>query len=305
MSSLWIQTTKKPMFEALKENIKTDVLIIGGGLAGILCAYMLQKSGIDYVLLEAKEICSGVTQNTTAKITVQHGLIYDNLIKKYGVNYAKGYLEANKIALDEYKKLCKEFDCNFEEKDAIVYSLNDKNKIVNELNAYRTLGVSAELTSKTELPINIVDAVKIKGQGQINPIEFLYKISKDINIKENTKIIELQPNIARTNNNTINFKKAIITTHFPILNKHGAYFLKMYQHRSYVIALENAQNLSAMYIDGDKKGLSFRTYKNLLLLGGGSHRTGKKGGSYTELFEFVEKYYPNAKIKYKRKHKNN
>ena len=68
-------------------------------MAGVLCAYMLQQAGIPYVLAEAQSICSGITKNTTAKITVQHSLIYDKLIRKFGVEKARQYLEANESAL--------------------------------------------------------------------------------------------------------------------------------------------------------------------------------------------------------------
>ena len=90
--------------------------------------------------------------------------------------------------------------------------------------------------------------------------------------------------------------KIIVATHFPILNKHGSYFLKLYQHRSYVLALEGAQKVDGMYVDEDKKGLSFRNYGDRLLLGGGSHRTGKKGGNWHELEKFARKHYPSARV---------
>ena len=96
-NSVWIETSQKPQFDNLSGNIKTDVLIVGGGLTGILCAYMLDKAGVDYTLIEAKEICSGITKNTTAKVTVQHGLIYDKIIKKYGTQAAHKYYIANLI----------------------------------------------------------------------------------------------------------------------------------------------------------------------------------------------------------------
>ena len=51
-----------------------------------------------------------------------------------------------------------------------------------------------------------------------------------------------------------------------------------------------------MYLDEDEKGLSFRNYNGLLLLGGGSHRTGKKGGGWAELERFVCRDYPDARI---------
>lgn len=71
----------------------------------------------------------------------------------------------------------------------------------------------------------------------------------------------------------------IVATHFPFLNKHGSYFLKLYQHRSYVLALDHAQNVQGMYVDACKTGLSFRNYGEYLLLGGGGHRTGKRAAA--------------------------
>ena len=79
-NSIWSNDTKISEKEALSKDIKTDVLIIGGGLCGILCAYFLHKKGIDYVLVEGDTIASGITKNTTAKITSQHGLVYTDLI---------------------------------------------------------------------------------------------------------------------------------------------------------------------------------------------------------------------------------
>ena len=88
MASIWIENSPNLHFMPLNKDISTDVLIIGG-MAGLLCAYMLKNAGVDCVLLEAKELCGGVTKNTTAKITLQHGLIYDKLIKRFGVDTAR------------------------------------------------------------------------------------------------------------------------------------------------------------------------------------------------------------------------
>lgn len=299
MNSLWLDISQKPQFESLSGDINTDVLIVGGGLTGILCAYMLDKAGVDYTLIEAKEICGGITKNTTAKVTVQHGLIYDKIIKKYGIEAAQKYYKANNNALTRYRELCKEFNCNFETKDAYVYSLNEKQKLEKEIKAYNTIGASVDFTKKISLPFDIAGAVKLKNQGQINPLELLYKIAQKLNIKENTKLQNLLPHCAETDKGIIHFKKAIIATHFPILNKHGSYFLKMYQHRSYVIAYENAQSVDGLYIDDDIKGLSFRNYGDLLLIGGGSHRTGKKGGAWDEISDFAKRYYPKSQEKFR------
>ncbi len=299
MNSIWIDTTKKPHFDSLNGDIKTTVLIIGAGLTGLLCAYMLENAGIDYTIIEADEICSGITKNTTAKITIQHGPIYNKIIKKYGIQAAKDYYTVNNNALTKYRELCNKLECNFETNDSYLYTTTDILKIKDEFDAYKKIGISADFTTETPLPLNILGSVRIKNQGQFNPLEFLYKLSKNLNIKEHTKLINLTHNCAETNCGKIHFKKAIITTHFPIINKHGSYYLKMYQHRSYVIALKNAHNVDGMYVDENLKGLSFRNCGEYLLLGGGSHRTGKKGGNWQELENFAKNHYPNAKIDYK------
>ena len=79
MDSLWSQTAQKRRFDALSGDCETDVLIIGGGLAGLLCAHALHRAGVRYLLVEAREIGCGITKNTPAKITLQHGLIYGKL----------------------------------------------------------------------------------------------------------------------------------------------------------------------------------------------------------------------------------
>lgn len=72
MKSVW-QETALPQFPQLDGDAKTDVLIIGGGMAGILTAYFLHQNGIKYMLVEKDRICGENTRNTTAKITVQRG----------------------------------------------------------------------------------------------------------------------------------------------------------------------------------------------------------------------------------------
>ncbi len=296
MKSVWENNISRLNFESLEGSKRTDVLIIGGGIAGILCAYKLKNAGVDCMLAEASEICGGITKNTTAKITLQHGAVFEKLIKRFGEDKARLYVDAQISACAEYERLCRNIDCDYEIKDSYVYSLDDIKKIEGEASALNKLGVKAELLETTHLPFQIACAVRVKNQAQFHPLKFLYEISKSLPIFEHTKVLELKPNKAVTNRGEIHYKKLIVATHFPIINKHGLYFLKLYQHRSYVIALKNAQNVNGMYVDESEKGFSFRNYGELLLLGGGAHRTGKQGGGRRELEAFAKKYYPNAEI---------
>ena len=294
MDSIWPQTAQLPVFNSLRSDLKTDVLVIGGGMAGLLCAYKLTRAGVDCALVEADRIGGGITKNTTAKITSQHGLIYGKLIREFGADWARLYLEVNQRALEEYRALCRTMDCDFEEKDAFVYSLDSREKLDRELNALERLGFGAEFQADIPLPFPTAGAVKFKDQAQFHPLKFIAAIAGELRIFERTKVLELGPGKAVTTGGTISADKLIIATHFPVLNKHGGYFLKLYQHRSYVLALKNAPDIQGMYLDEDEKGLSFRNYGDLLLLGGGSHRTGKQGGSWTELERFARHCYPDA-----------
>ena len=299
MSSVWENMSSRIGFDTIKENKSTDVLIIGGGMAGILCAYKLKNAGVDCILAEADRICNGVSRDTTAKITFCHGLIYEKLIKTFGHDKAQLYLQAQMRAQREYERLCKEIPCDYEKKDSYVYSLDNRKKIEKEIKALNCLGINAEFSKAQKLPFEVAGAVCVKDQAQFNPLKFAFAIAKELPIYENTKVTQLLPHRAVTQYGDITFKKLIVATHFPIFNKHGSYFLKMYQHRSYVIALEGDCDVDGMYVDECDKGLSFRNYKNLLLLGGGAHRTGKKGGCWQELEEFAQKYYGKAKTEYK------
>lgn len=291
IKSIWQNSVNLPEFETLEGNKSTDILIIGGGMAGLLCGYMLTKAGIDCTIAEGNRIASGITKNTTAKITSLHSLVYDKLIRGYGKHQAQGYLLANEDAIKSYKSLCEDIDCDYETKTTFTYSLSDRYKIEREARALDSLGAPAGFTKKTELPFDIAGSVYLENQAQFNPLKFIAHISKDLHIYENTFIRDITPHRAVADKGKMTAKKIIVTTHFPFINKHGSYFLKLYQHRSYVLALENAQKIEGMYVDEDEKGLSFRRHGNLLLLGGGGHRTGKKGGNYTELEKFAKCYY--------------
>ena len=295
MDSVWSKTAQHTPSAPLRGVKSTDILIIGGGIAGILCAYQLKKAGVDCILVEADEICNGITKDTSAKITLAHGLMYDKSLRRFGEEKTRLYAKAQSKVIEEYARLCENIDCDFERRDAFVYSLTNRQRIENEVDTLCRVGIKAEFSRAEELPFPVAGAVCVKNQAQFHPLKFLYEIAKDLPIYEHTKVVNLIPHKAVTNDGVITFLKLIVATHFPIYNKCGGYFLKLYQHRSYVLALDGAPHINGMYVDECNTGLSFRSYQNLLLLGGGGHRTGKKGGCWQELEAFAKEHYPKAK----------
>lgn len=296
MESIWKDTASLPTFPSLRGDHKTDVLVIGGGMTGLLCAYQLKEAGVSCTVVEADTIGGGVTQNTTAKITAQHGLIYSRLLKALGEERAKLYYEANHRALEEYARLCRTIPCDFTRRDSFIFSRTDSFPLEEELYAMAVLKLPGSFSHTPELPFPTAGSVTLPGQAQFHPLKFLGAIASNLRIFERTPVRELKKGAAVTDQGTIQAETILIATHFPFLNKHGSYFLKLYQQRSYAISLENSPILEGMYLDQQENGLSFRNYGSSLILGGGGHRTGKPGGGWQELEAMTRQYYPHAKI---------
>src|SRR5512138_2279579 len=82
--SYWIATTPATDYPALAENITVDVAVVGGGIAGLSAAFLLQQGGARVAVIESRRILTGVTGHTTAKVTSNQELLYDYLIKNAG-----------------------------------------------------------------------------------------------------------------------------------------------------------------------------------------------------------------------------
>lgn len=310
MISLWVDTEKINSIKRTLDFEHADAIVIGAGIAGILTAYELKQKGVNVKVLEAGRACCGVTRNTTAKITSQHNLIYDKLIKSAGIEKARQYYLANEQAVRRYEEIINQMniDCDFEHQPAYVYSTENIAEIEKELDACRKLEIPAYFVTDTLLPFSIKGAVRFENQAQFHPLKFLNGIVQSIDIYEDTKVIEIddrkiiiadnaETDVLKSNNpkttKCITADHIIIASHYPFINTPGYYFMRMHKERSYVIAYKNAPMLDGMYISSDDNGYSFRNYKDCLFLGGAGHRTGKNemGGRYDMLRKAAKEYF--------------
>ena len=300
MKYLWTDGVEKPSFGKLTGNIKTDVLIIGGGMAGVLCAKALHDANIDYTLVEGRQIGCGITKGTTAVITAQHDLLYSDLIEKSGKAKAKMYLDANLTAVSRFKDMAKGIDCDFEVLPSVMYSTTDGNKMKAEVKAVKSLGMNAEYITDVPIPVKIRGGVRYPDMAQFHPLKFLYGVVRGLNIYENTYVHKLDGTTAYMSGGTIKAKKVIVATHFPFINKSGLYFLKMYQKRLFVMALERpeGERLGCNLVEHSGDGMFFRDYGRLLIVGSGERKTGKKKGGFMPVKQFVNENYKNYPEKY-------
>ena len=294
--AIWNREVQLPRFPCLEEDIRTDVLIIGGGLAGLLCAWKLSGAGIDCMLIEENRIMSGVSGRTTAKITAQHGLVYGKLLRSLGPEKARLYWQANEEALGMFSEVADKVDCDFRRQNSYIYGTGRTESLEAELEACQQLKIPVHWETELPLPFPVTGALCMPDQAQFHPLKFASCIAGGLKIFENTKALSYRGNRVQTPNGTVRTEKIIVATHFPMLNKHGAYFLKLYQQRSYVTALENPQKVDGMYLDCAENGLSIRSAGQWLLLGGGGHRTGKQGLGWELPDTAAKEYYPQSQI---------
>ena len=320
--SYWVESTKQTNFPSLAKDISTDVLIIGGGITGILTAYMLSNSNLNITIVEADKMAMGATANTTAKITSQHDLLYDYLLNSFDFETAKGYLDSNEEAIKLVSQIIEKekINCDFSYQDSYVYTCKKSNvqKIVDEVSSVTSLGLKAEYVTECPLPFNIEAGIKFPNQAQFHPRKYLLNLlsvleTKNINLFENSKVIDIKHvnNMYEvyTNKYKITTKYLVMASHYPIKNFPGMYFIKMYQDSSYAIGVELNQDVfDGMYISCDSPSYSFRNAiqsngKKLLIVGGSGHKTGDSScnieDSYINLENYIKSIYPKAKIKYK------
>src|SRR5690606_10524647 len=145
----WRTSVEFPTFPSLQEDIEVDVIVVGAGITGITSAYLLANEGLKVAMIEADKVLNGTTGHTTAKITAQHDLIYDEFIHNMGRNTARLYYEANMEALEFIEKTVEEkgIDCDFARGDAYIYSVSAKyaNKIKKEAEAYERRQINGRL----------------------------------------------------------------------------------------------------------------------------------------------------------------
>lgn len=297
MKSIWSQSCQIRARQSLPQDRKSEVAVIGAGMAGVLIAHALQQAGHQVIVLEADRIGSGQTRNTTAKITSQHGMIYDKLIGTLGKDRAMQYATANETAIRAYRDLitAQGIDCDFEEQDAYVYGSNEK-LLRAEAGAAARLGIPAAFVRTSPLPVPMAGAVRFAHQAQFHPLKFLSAVSEELTIYEHTPVRSVDGDLIVTEHGTVQAEHIVFACHYPFINFPGLYFARMHQERSYVLALKNVPQIEGMWIGGEQESYSFRSYGDLLLLGGEGHRTGDNaaGGRYESLRKRAKEWFPGS-----------
>jgi glycine/D-amino acid oxidase-like deaminating enzyme len=302
--SLWLRTAyPRDHYPSLMEDRHCDVCIVGGGLSGIANAYFLAKEGKDVILLEKNLILEGATGNSTGKLTVQHNIVYANLLKKFGLDGAKLYYEVNKEAVHFGQSIAS--DDELRTTDSILYSQSNfgTQELRREFDAYQEIGIPGELGRNSELPVPFDATLTLKNESQIHPVRFGQMLARlaveaGARIFENTDVIDMDFDnkfLTTETEHSVHFSELVLCTHYPIEALRGIQVMKLAVDRSYIVSAEADMALQGQYISVDSPKRSVRTAKidgkTYILLSGASHPAGMKENTeahYARLYDDME-----------------
>jgi glycine/D-amino acid oxidase-like deaminating enzyme/nitrite reductase/ring-hydroxylating ferredoxin subunit len=291
--SFWIDTTPQTNYPAMPGDTSVDVAVIGGGITGLTAAVLLKRLGKTVAVIEARRIAEGVTGHTTAKVTSQHKLLYDTLIKRHGEQKARLYAEANEAAIDRIESFVNEqnIECDFRRLPAYVYteSVEMVPQLQAEVAAARRMGLPATFVRDAPLPFPVEGAVRFEEQTQFHIRKYLLPLAEEIpgegsHLFENTRALDVKEGVqctVETNRGAMIAKDVIIATHIPFIFK-GEFWAKSYPQREYGIAarIEQTVGSEGISISAESPTRSVRTAsrsgETVLIVVGEAHKTGEE-----------------------------
>jgi len=256
-----------------------DTVVVGGGIAGILCAYMLSDSGHKVTLIEAHKLLSGVTSNTTAHVSAFQPIYQDIPTNKK----RRLYFQSQINAVEGIAKLISELkiDCDFKRADSWVFAESDRyiKDLKKEYKVLRKFHAPVEYHGSRQMSIGTYPAIRLNNQAVFNPIKFCQGIlsKSKFNIIEDCRIkkVCLMRKTLKTEKETFKYKRVIFATGFPIVNIRGLYAFKMYKSFSYSVCVQTETKLGAQFGEIAKDGFTYRDSTDGIIIGGLDHRTGR------------------------------
>jgi glycine/D-amino acid oxidase-like deaminating enzyme/nitrite reductase/ring-hydroxylating ferredoxin subunit len=274
----------------LLEDARADVAVIGAGIVGLCTAWQLARRGLSVIVVEADRVAAGTTGHTTAKLTAQHTLIYDDLRGSLGPETARGYASAQTAGMRWVVSTAEELgiDCQLERRPAYTYvtDADGVEKVRAEVDAAREAGLPAHFDTATGLPFPVSAAIRVDDQYQFHPRRFLLGLLDDLirrggRVVEQTRVVDVTKGQVRTDDGTtVTAGEIVVATSFPIVDRLKV-FARMTPRREFVVAvpIPTHRDPDGMYITQADGTRSVRTApypdgRRLLIVTGEHFRPG-------------------------------
>jgi glycine/D-amino acid oxidase-like deaminating enzyme/nitrite reductase/ring-hydroxylating ferredoxin subunit len=290
--SLWVATTEVPAFHEMHGDLEADVAVVGAGIAGLTAAVLLKAQGRRVVVVDAGRVAAGATGYTTAKLTVLHGLVFDDLIRAFGEEGAATYANANLAGMATVADLAGRhaIACDLERRPAYTYTTDPGmvDKVTAEVAAARRIGLVAEYTTDTDLPYPVEAAIRVDDQGQFHPRKYCAGLAAAVDsggssVFERTRALSIDERsdgcTVETDHGTIAADFVVQATHLPFSDT-GGFFARTHPMRSYALSARlDGPVPQGMYLSVDTPSRSVRSARmggeEVVILGGEGHKVGQ------------------------------
>ncbi|SFS64461.1 FAD-dependent oxidoreductase [Halostagnicola kamekurae] len=328
--SPWLASPLEAEYDPLESNRSVDAAVVGAGIAGLSTALELRERGKSVVVLERDRVAAGVTGKSTAKLTSQHGQIYDHLRREFGREAARHYASVNERAIDIVEDRIDDLgiDCGFERRPSYLYG-DEPDAIEREADAAAMAGLEATEVRSVPPFERAAAALRFDDQAWFHPRRYLLALAEEIHesgdvngdtesagsagetgVYERTRVTDVTPGnpcrLRTERGQTVTAERVVLATGYPILDRAG-YFTRMHPKRSYVLGLRiRGEPPSAMYYRPGEPYRSVRTHHDregaLVLVGGENHKTGQGGPTadrYRRLERWARERFPVESIDYR------
>jgi glycine/D-amino acid oxidase-like deaminating enzyme len=321
--SYWIDTVQPLQFERLNQDIQTEVLIVGGGIAGLTTGYLLAKAGQQVVLIDDGLIGSGESGRTTAHLTCALDDRYYTLEEVFGKDGSRLAAESHREAINLIERTIQELqiDCNFQRINGYLFlHPSDKtNNLEKELQATQRAGLNTRwLETIPGIAINAMPCIEFPDQAQFHIMQYLHGLAKGFTllggkIYTQSKAVDINRHGATCHGYNIAARHIVVATNSPV-NDLVTMHTKQFPFRTYVIAgtIPKGSILPALWWDtGDMKSKwysapyhyvrtePYNDMYDLLISGGEDHKTGQadtenipEEARYENLINWTRRHFP-------------
>ena len=309
--SIWIQNVENNKLDKLNKDIDCDVLIIGGGMAGLSVAYHMMNSDKKVVLIEKNKCGMGTTSKNTGKLTWMQDLIYSRLSKNYNEDVAKLYYDSQVEAIETVKEIIldNKIECHLKKTKAYVFSYNgnDYTNFSDEVNFYKEYNIKYRLLDKLPVKYMCKYAIETDDSYVFNPYEYLVGlknvVKNKIRIYENTRCESVDKEndgyvVKVIDGYKIKSKYVVVASHYPPFIIPFFTPFKTRVDRFFIGASKCKENKDVQLISYGKRTISMRYYQNkdnnYFLYGRRSHSITSNldiRNDYSELSNEYKKYF--------------
>jgi glycine/D-amino acid oxidase-like deaminating enzyme/nitrite reductase/ring-hydroxylating ferredoxin subunit len=319
-TSVWMATANTPLQARLKENIRTDVCIIGAGMAGMTTAYLLAKEGRSVVVLDDGVIGGGMTGRTTAHLTNAYDDRYVEMEKLHGADGARLIAQSHTAAIDKVESIVREeqIDCGFERLDGYLFMPPNESPdlLQEELKASHRAGLT-DVKMVERAPIESFDsgpALRFPRQAQFHPLDYLTGLTRAFTrlggrVFSETHATNISggasARIETAAGPVVTCDAIVVATNSPV-NDRVAIHTKQAPYVTYVIGIQVPKGTiaRALYWDtpdpyhyvrlqDDKMNAS----REILIVGGEDHKTGQENDGrerFARLEQWTRERFPQA-----------